>query len=114
MKRYMSNAFDIADLIIMIDLAVIADSIGIVGANVQPKERIISIVIVWRFKIESSLPNVLSTISRNEPVDGIVEIVRLRLNILVIVLNRWYRTISEVCNVSNWVVGIVKILYDRR
>src|SRR6266487_625588 len=110
----MSNALNIANLVIIVGLGVVTNGFGVVGIDVQPKERIIPIVVVWRVEIESGLADVLSAVSRDEPVYCIVDIVCVRFYIFVIILNRLYCVISDMRNVSNRVVGVVKVLHDRR
>src|SRR5258708_15828833 len=110
----MSNALDIPDLIVIIRLAVVTNGCGIVWTGWESHKRIVPIVTVRWVEIEGGLADVLSAVSKDEPVDCIVDIVCIGLDMFVVELNRRYCIISDMRDVSNWVVGVVKVLYDHR
>ena len=83
----MANCLDIAHFVVFIGLTIVPNGPGVVRIGSQPRKRIFPMDSVRWSKVKGGLSDVLSTLSRDKPVDRIVTIIRTGLDIFVVVLN---------------------------
>ena len=104
----MDQPLEVANRVVFIQLGIAPHRLAVVRVGeTDPKG-----VVPRRLRL-ISLTDMFASGGFDEAIDGIVDIIRMRLDNAVVEINRLLGVVLDMADVAGWVVGVAEVLQDR-